>query len=59
MLKVRFIKEKTFDISTNTCMSKALLYMVLTLDDSSEHVAHGPFRKKIGFDDSFEVTKCL
>ena len=40
-------------------MSKALLYMVLTLDDSSEHVAHGPFRKKIGFDDSFDVTKCL
>ena len=38
--------------------------MVVILDGCSFHVAHvwskpGLFPKKIGFDDSFDVTKCL
>ena len=37
--------------------------MVLILDDNSEHVAHVWSKqvfseKKIGYDDSFDVTKC-
>ena len=55
--------EQSFSMHLFAFLS--VTHMVFILDGCSEHVAHawckkGIFReKKIGFDHSFDVTKCL